>query len=176
VIVGRLLRGLLSVFLAYHGVAMLLSIAQEYPPVGELRAALTRSYERTIGVHQNWTMFTPNPSKSTQWLEAVGTLPDGTQVPIELLFGEPDPHGTIWLYERTNKFERNLCDKTRSSLRAGYVRWLCAEAKESGTPFTHIAFVRALRKTPAPELRAEAGPRESWPIERKDLERWRCKK
>jgi hypothetical protein len=55
------------------------------------------------------------------------------------------------------------------------VRWLCANAKEAGAPYTEIEFSRASKPTPKPSKRAAAGPRETWPIERTRLERWRCK-
>jgi hypothetical protein len=139
-----------------------------------VRAKLTRTYEKTIGVHQNWTMFVPNPGKSTIWLEATG-FRGAEKEAVATLFGEPDPRGTIWLYERANKYERNLAGKERKAMRAGMVRWLCAKAKAAGTPYTEIEFTKASKPTPQPSERAAAGARETWPIERTRLERWRCK-
>jgi hypothetical protein len=119
-------------------------------------------------------MFVPNPGKSTIWLEATG-FRGAEKEAVATLFGEPDPRGTIWLYERANKYERNLAGKERKAMRAGMVRWLCAKAKAAGTPYTEIEFTKASKPTPQPSERAAAGARETWPIERTRLERWRCK-
>lgn len=171
---GRTFRAAMSLFLIFHLTAMGLSIARDVRPLGELRSKLTRTYERTIGVHQNWTMFVPNPGLSTIWLEATGFRGEERES-LPTLFGEPDPHGTIWFYERANKYERNLANKDRKEMRAGLVRWLCQSAKDAGHPYTEIQFDRASKATPAPNARQAAGPRESWPVERKRLERWKCK-
>ena len=171
---GRAFRAGMSLFLLFHLSAMALSAGREVDVVGDVRAKLTRTYEKTIGVHQNWTMFVPNPGTSTIWLEATG-FRGAEKEPVATLFGEPDPHGTIWLYERANKYERNLAGKERKAMRAGLVRWLCANAKEAGAPYTEIEFHRASKPSPTPARRAAAGPRETWPIERTRLERWRCK-
>jgi hypothetical protein len=171
---GRAFRTVMSLFLLFHLSAMMLSVGRDVHVAGDLRATLTRTYEKTIGVHQNWTMFVPNPGTSTIWLEATG-FRGAEKEPVATLFGEPDPHGTIWLYERANKYERNLAGKERKAMRAGMVRWLCANAKEAGTPYQEIEFSRASKRTPKPAARAAAGPRETWPIERTQLERWRCK-
>lgn len=173
---GKITRTLYTAFLAFHLLAMTGSIFQGVAPINEVRKVLTRPYERTIGVHQNWTMFVPNPAQSTTWFRAIGEprSDPGTELELEVLHGRPDPEGVILHYARKNKFDRNMTAKRRDELRAGYVRYLCRIHKEQGVPMSHIAFDAMRMQTPPPGERGEVA-RSAWPVNTTRLERWRCR-
>jgi hypothetical protein len=170
---GRAFRAGMSLFLLFHLTAMTLSLGRDVESSDDLRATLTRTYEKTIGVHQNWTMFVPNPGMSTIWLEATGFRGAETSRSRRCSASRI----------RTDDLALRAGEQVRAEPRGqgaqgdacGMVRWLCANAKEAGAPYTEIEFSRRASRRPSRRKRAAAGPRETWPIERTRLERWRCK-
>ena len=169
------LKILWSLFLVGHLLMMTVSMAKtgrDHPVVGtfwKTARPYTEPYQWTFGLHQNWPMFAPNPRLATSWLEVEGKrASDGGYEPIQMPHGTPDPRGHILLYDRSGKLERNAL--SREHLRAAFVRWAC---RTHPVPLQKVKFVRADQSTPAPGT--AAGPRESWPIRRRELEEWRCK-
>lgn len=135
--------------------------------------AYTEWYQWRIGVHQNWSMFVPNPRLSTTWLEVEGVRKDRTRRALPLIVGEPDPEGAIWTYARAGKHERNAVSGHREKLRMAYTRYYCAKAKAAGDPLKAVEFFAVSVPTPRPEMRADK-PREAWPRRRKKLGGWNC--
>lgn len=156
-----------SLFIVWHLLMMTASMSAASGLTKEL-VKLTDPYQWTFGLHQNWPMFAPNPRLETSWLEAEGKLDDGTVVPLELPHGMPDPEGTILLYDRSGKLERNA--STRDHIRAAFVRWYCRTHEPA------LAKVRfTLVRQPTPPPGSNPGPRSEWKVQRRELEEWRCK-
>ncbi|MEZ4317144.1 MAG: hypothetical protein R3F61_06560 [Myxococcota bacterium] len=156
-----------SVFLVGHLTMMCLSVLGSID-IAKDASKLTDPYQWTFGLHQNWPMFAPNPRLETAWLEMEGKLAsDGSYVPLVLPHGMPDPHGSIVLYDRSGKLERNAI--TRKHLRAAFVRWFCAKTEPE---LQAVRIWRIRQPTPKP---GTPGPRESWPVHRDELEEWRCR-
>lgn len=164
-----LVRALLSVYFVFHGLTMSVSACRD-TPYGERLHPLTDPWQWTVGMHQNWEMFVPDPRRSTTWLDMQGIRQDGTRVPLALPYREGDPDGTILRYDRGGKLVRNAVGD-RKHVRAGLVRWTCRGHEE----LARVAFARVAVPTPPPGRRAEA-PRSAWPSRRSDLETWRCKR
>lgn len=169
-----MLRALISAYLVIHLFTMSVSLARR-SPVGELLHPITDPWQWTVGMHQNWDMFVPDPRLETSWLEVEGIRADGTRVPVAMPHGTPDPRGVILAYDRSGKLERNAVASKRKALRASFVRWICAEQAAAGDPFTEVAFTRAAQATPPPGKRADS-PRADWPIRRSPLETWKCRR
>jgi hypothetical protein len=161
-----------SVYLVIHLFTMSVSLARE-TPYGELFHGLTDPWQWTVGMHQNWDMFVPDPRLETSWLEVEGVRPDGSRVPIAMPHGVPDPQGVILLYDRSGKLERNAISKKRDGLRASFTRWACREHAAAGDPLAEIVFTKASQATVPPAERASR-PRAGWPVRRTPLEGWRC--
>lgn len=166
------LRALVSVYLGVHLITMAVSVARR-TPIGETLHPLTDPWQWTVGMHQNWDMFVPDPRTETAWLEVEGIGRDGERVPIAMPHGVPDPKGAIWLYDRAGKLERNAISGKRAALRASFTRWACRTHAEAGQPLAQVAFVRASQRTVPPGERA-ARPRDTWPVDRRELETWNC--
>ena len=76
--VGLPVRALLTAFIAFHIVAVLLWLT----PATTLNKAflhLTRNYISWAGLWQNWGMFAPEPSRLNIYISAVITHRDGTE-------------------------------------------------------------------------------------------------
>ena len=165
-------RILLCVWLAFHLLTMVVSITKD-TPFGKAVRPYTDPYQWRVGVHQNWTMYAPNPRTSTDWVEYTGIYAGDTEVPLPLDVGRPDPTAVIWSYVRAGKLERNSV--SRKHIRASYVRWFCRTSKEAGKPLRKITATEVRVVTPPPEQRGDL-PRSAWPERRKVLESWNCKR
>lgn len=163
-------RWLLLVWLAAHLLTMSVSMAKD-TAYGKALRPWTDPYQWRVGVHQNWTMYAPNPRMATTWLEYTGIHDDATEVPLAQLVGQPDPTGVITHYEREGKLERN--GVSRKHIRASFVRWYCRVSLEQGKPLRQIRVVKATQHTPPP---SSWTPRSTWPIRRTKLETWNCKR
>ncbi len=186
---GLLSRRLLLAWLCWHLFVMSVDIAKHVErmldpssvpalrPVDRALAAwaglrfLTEPYQWRIGLHQNWSMFVPNPRLNTSWLEVEGERPDGSRIPLPLVVGEPS--GPIWRYARAGKHERNALGTHRKALRMAYTRYYCRTMAARGEPLARVHFTRVARRTPPPAQRGRL-PRERWPVHRTDLGGWNC--
>lgn len=166
------LRALVSVYLGVHLITMAVSVARR-TPIGETLHPLTDPWQWTVGMHQNWDMFVPDPRLETAWLVVEGVRPDGSRVPIAMPHGTPDPQGVILLYDRSGKLERNAVSGKRKALRASFTRWACREHAEAGDRLTEVAFRKRSQRTPRPEAR-DGTPRAEWPVRETELESWNC--
>ena len=169
----KAIRTALHLFLLVHLSMMTISLLSKTPVHKEIKF-LTARYQWTFGLHQNWSMFTPNPRLSTSWMDVVGIRADGSRVSIPLPHGTPEPDGIEWAYDRSGKLERNAIGKHRKKLRAAFVRWVC-RTHEDHDPLRKIEIASMTQTTPTPAERA-AKPRETWPIRRKVMETWNCRR
>src|SRR5688572_24359748 len=103
---GRVATVLLSLFVLWHGAAVLASAGRALPLLGAVRG-VTRGYERVVGAGQRWAMFAP-PPKSTYWLRGAGVDAAGEWRELSLLAGPPRKEGIELRYKRFSKLERNL--------------------------------------------------------------------
>ena len=164
------LRVLLSIFVVVHGLAGAANVLRDTSGGATLRG-VTKPWEKVLAVHQTWPMFAVPPT-ATHWLELRGLRRDGgPEVPLRLLPGEPPHDGTVWVYARHGKLERNAVAKKRDYLRASFTRVLCAAHPE----LKAIRFDRVDRRTPPPAFGAAFRPRPDWPTSRQRLETWNCK-
>ena len=163
-------RILLCIWLAFHLLTMVASMTKELP-IGKAIRPLTDPYQWRVGVHQNWTMYAPNPRVSTVWVEFIGVYGDASTTPLPMFVGRPDTDAIIWRYMRAGKFERNAV--SRKHLRASMVRWYCRTAKEEGKDLRKIRTETVTVITPPPE---KHGPRSEWRETRSPLETWNCKR
>ena len=165
-------RALLLIWLGFHLVTMVASMTKDLP-LGKALRPYTDWYQWRVGVHQNWTMYAPNPRMQTIWVEYVGIRADGSEVPLDLFVGRPDPKGWITRYVRAGKLERN--STSRKHIRASFVRWYCRTSKEAGDPLKHIRAEKVTVPTPPPDKRADMPDRTEWPEKRVRLETWNCR-
>lgn len=163
-------RWLLLAWLALHLFTMTVSMAKD-TAFGKMFRPYTDPYQWRVGVHQNWTMYAPNPRLSTTWLEYTGIHDDKSEVPLELFIGRPDPLGIQTHYEREGKLERNAV--SRKHIRASFVRWYCRTSKEAGKGLRQIRVEKVAVHTPPPE---DFKPRSEWRETRNVLETWNCKR
>lgn len=167
-------RAALHLFLLAHLFMMSVSMANK-TPYGDAFRFLTERYQWTFGLHQNWSMFTPNPRMSTSWMDVVGIRDDGTRVPFALPHGTPEPDGIEWTYDRAGKLERNAIGGHRKKVRAAFVRWACRLNEDTEARFAQVEIAKFSQKTVKPEVRS-ATPRETWPIRRNVMETWNCRR
>lgn len=184
---SRFLRPLLLVWLVWHLFVMSVDLSKHVsrsigPGFGPLYVALdawsglrdwTEWYQWRVGVHQNWSMFVPNPRLSTSWLVVEGVRPDGTRVPLELVVGRPDEDSWIGHYERAGKHERNALARHRDRLRMAYTRHFCRLAREAGEPLKSVQFFQEVQPTPPPARRGLQA-RADWKLTRRELGGWNC--
>lgn len=184
---SRLLRPLLLIWLAWHLFVMSVDIAKHASKrmgsgFGPLDTALdaysglrayTEWYQWRVGVHQNWSMFVPNPRLATSWLVVEGVRPDKTRVPLELEVDRPEVDSWIGHYERAGKHERNALGSHRDRLRMAYTRYFCRVMAERGQPLRSVEFFVEAQRTPPPGRRGEK-PRADWPVSRRPLGGWNC--
>ena len=167
-------RAALHLFLLAHLFMMSVSMANK-TPYEEAFGFLTERYQWTFGLHQNWSMFAPNPRLSSAWMDVVGIREDGTRVPFPLPHGTPEPYGVEWTYDRSGKLERNAIGGHRKKVRAAFVRWACRLNDDGDTRFAKVEVASFSQKTVPPGMRA-ATPREAMPIHRTVLETWNCRR
>lgn len=117
-------RRLLSAFVLWHLVSMGASLTKK-TDLGAAVRQVTGPYEKALGIWQSWGMFGPNPPLGTSWLKVDGILAGGSEVSLPALVGEKEAQRIDWHYQREQKVERNMFDKSKESLRAGYAAWLC---------------------------------------------------
>ncbi|MCA9567201.1 MAG: hypothetical protein KC656_05140 [Myxococcales bacterium] len=192
---ARSIRPLLLVWLVWHLLVMSVDVSKHVSrtlPSGGATAPLqealdtwaslrdpigpwpgTEWYQWRVGVHQNWSMFVPNPRLSTSWLVVEGVRPDKSRVPLPLVVGRPDPNGVIWSYARAGKHERNAEGGHRERLRMAYTRYYCRVMAARGEPLRSVEFFIESQATPPPERRGET-PREQWPVSRRKAGGWNC--
>lgn len=163
-------RWLLLAWLALHLFTMTVSMAKD-TSFGKLFRPYTDPYQWRVGVHQNWTMYAPNPRMSTSWVEYTGVRDDKSELALALPIGRPDPNGIQWWYEREGKLERNAV--SRKHIRASFVRWYCRTQQEKGDPIRQIRAEEVAVHTPPP---GDWRPRTEWRETRKKLETWNCKR
>ena len=163
-------RGLLLCWLAFHLLTMTVSLSKG-SAFHRWMHPYTDWYQWRVGIHQNWSMFAPNPRLSTVWLEFEGVDESGGVEPIPMVSGTPDPHGWILRYARAGKLERNAV--ARKHIRASYVRFFCGKSRSDGHPYRRIQIYKLSQPTIAPALRAHT-PRSEWPTNRTLLEDWNC--
>jgi hypothetical protein len=161
-------RIVLSLLVVFHGVASVGSVLNE-TPVGDTIRVVTRPWEKRLGVHQTWPMF-GSPPRGTTTLRFIGRRGDGSEVELDVLPGEPDPNGVIWMYERGAKLERNASETKRDYLRGSLFRYAC----RTNDGVDRVRIERVTRRSPKPGS-TDVGPRDTWKVSSEKLHDWKCR-
>lgn len=141
-------RVLLSLFLLFHGVTVVSSLAR-HTATGAAVRSVTRPYESLIGIYQGWTMFSPNPPRVDTWGALRMVDGDGQSHPLPAIWGAREDTTVEWYYRRAGKLERNMLLKSRRKYLRMYAQALCA-----ADPRRQLIEVdRVLRHTPTPAKR-----------------------
>ena len=144
-----LARGLTSVLLLLHLIAVVGSLAIGTPP-GDLIRSASRGYERFAGVYQGWSMFAPNPPVTDRWMVITGRTPSGEWISLPPLMGERETAAIELRYQRAGKLERNLLSSSRKRALRDYAQWLC---RQHGV--TRVRIEQVSQRTPKPSARRE---------------------
>ena len=131
-------RRLLTCFIGFHFLSAGGYLLKD-TMAGKTVRTWTKGYERGLGIWQGWGMFSPNPPNGSSYLRATGVTPDGQEVPLEVLVGQPFSEGIRWTYNRSLKLERSTFNpKTNRALRQGYGLWLCERSKTEGVQLQRV--------------------------------------
>lgn len=162
------LRALVSAFVAYHALTLLLHVL----PNGGLAGPFFRQADRLLRVNQymrassniqSWSMFAPNPFRSNIFVRAYVYPREGERWDMGI-----DAHGRrtypYIVYDRMAKIDRRLAEQTHYLTPVG--AWLCREWERlhGGEPALRVEFYKRVTEVPAPEAVYEAPPelRPSW--------------
>ena len=148
-------RLLLSVFIAYHVVVMLVTSLPDDGPAGGLqrllqRVALTRLYAEATANSQNWRFFSPEPPRANVFMRVLVQDASGAVIDVE-----HDSHGRqrypyLW-YSHLRKINRRLA--TEPVYERGYAAWVCRtwERTHGGRAADSVRFVRLTTRVPPPD-------------------------
>ena len=118
-------------------------------------------FRRGLGISQSWSMFAPNPSRSTSWLEVEGRA--GAQWHRLTPSSSAMPTNTDWKlrYERTGKFFRGLLSQAATRDRKAMAAWWCRERPELAT----VRFLQVRVPSSPPGVAPATGPQRRTPVE-----------
>ncbi|MEZ4383553.1 MAG: hypothetical protein R3A79_19640 [Nannocystaceae bacterium] len=155
---GRLGIALVSLFLAYHTLALLLHVT----PSGGLARQAEDGFGRALGVRayihatsnvQSWSMFAPNPFRENIFVRVLVEGADGEVTDLG-----HDIHGRrrypYVVYDRLAKINRRLADQ--QWYLEPYAAWVCREWERThgGEPARRVHLVKLTSHIPP--------PREAW--------------
>ncbi len=141
---GRLLVGILAGLLVFSVVVWNL-------PAGEVRDDLradVRPLVRTLGLDQTWSLFSPDPSRTSVDVRAEIHFTDGTVEIDRLPDGDP-LIGALREY-RWRKYERRLREDDNVRLSIPAAEWFAHRHASPSRPVAQVVFVRRVSTTPDP--------------------------
>jgi hypothetical protein len=142
-----LYRLVVGLFLCMHGWMVVGSLANERDWGKQMRAK-TRTYERALGIHQNWSMFAPNAPRSSVWMKVEADAVWDEVVEIEPPVGGPLPGPFEWHYRRLGKLERLGVKKSHSDIRRVLAKTWCKRLDEQKMPVKTIRIHQYWQPTP----------------------------
>ncbi|MEC7946808.1 MAG: hypothetical protein VX265_04525 [Myxococcota bacterium] len=126
---------------------MIGSLARERDWGADMRMR-TRTYERALGIHQNWSMFAPNAPRSSVWMAAEAETARNETVVLRPPLGRLLPGPVEWHYRRLGKLERLGVKKSHSDIRRALTRTWCRRMHDDGTPITAVRILQYWQPTP----------------------------
>ena len=147
-------RRLLSLFIGYHVVVMIVSSLPSDGPAAGLQRLLTRVtlmrlYAEATANSQNWRFFSPEPPRENVFMRVLVQDAGGTVTDVQ-----HDSHGRqrfpyLW-YDHLRKVNRRLA--TESAYERGYAAWVCRtwERTHGGHAADSVRFVRLTTRVPPP--------------------------
>lgn len=142
-----IIRFIVGVYLAYHGFSVVGSLARERDWGADMRTK-TRTYERALGIHQNWSMFAPNAPRSSVWMEVEAETDQDETLVLQPPLGQVLPGPVEWHYRRLGKLERLGVKKSHSDIRRALTRTWCRRMHEDERPITAVRILQYWQPTP----------------------------
>ncbi len=153
---GRLGLVLVSLFVGYHTLALLLHVTPHGGLAKRAKEMIgygikTGAYIRATSNIQTWSMFAPNPHRSNIFVRVYAEDRDG-----QLWDLGHDIHGRrrypYVVYDRMAKINRRLAD--RSTYLEPYAAWACREWERThgGEPARRVHLVKIWTKIPPPSV------------------------
>ena len=151
---GLLGTVLVSIFIAYHLVAVLVHSAPPSSALGPLQAALNRhiqtgEYLRGAGIARNWAVFAPDAPRHNLFTRVLVEGADGQEHDLG-----HEPFGRrnypYLFYDRMGKINREMLRK--KPYRLSYAGWVCRdwERRHGGEPARAVRLVPIRTRVPAP--------------------------
>ena len=144
--------------MAWLGVAGVLAL-DHLPALQPVAAALGPA-RRGLGISQSWSMFAPNPPRSTFWLEVEGRrgarwhpLPQPGSAPLQ--------DGPRWRYSRASKLTRGLVAEAATRDRRHLAQWWCRQ----DPTLAAVRFLHTRLPSSPPGVAASTGPSSRTPLE-----------
>lgn len=157
--------------MAWHGWAVVGSLGRERDWGKDIRTH-TRTYEKALGIHQNWSMFAPNAPRSSIWMDVEGDAVWDEVLTIQPPLGQVLPGPIEWHYRRLGKLERLGLKKSHSDIRRALARTWCARMDARKETVTAVRFYQNWVTTPSPSKRRKGIEPE---IKRKLRQEVRCR-
>jgi len=137
----KLKRPLISIFLAFHIVAITCwCIPMDNPGVGIVRR-LVRPYFLWSGLFQSWDMFAPSPKSANTYVEAQILYKDGTREVFTLPRMELLGLSEKFFKERYRKFTDNLIDERFDLMLTDVARHIARSKSSPGNPVKLVVLV-----------------------------------
>lgn len=171
---------LLTVFIAYHVVVLIVgNLPAEGPTAGLSRLftryALMDLYRQLTGTPQGWRLFSPNPPVGNEYMRVLVEDQGGRSADVE-----HDSYGRqtypYLSYDRLRKVNRRL--SRDPAYQPGYAAWVCRtwERTHGGQPAVEVRFVRLVTQIPPPAAALATGGYDParLPVETREAGRYRC--
>jgi len=153
---GRFGVALVSLFIGYHALSLLLHVTPHGGLAKRAREVLghglkTGAYIRASANNQTWSMFAPNPHRSNVFVRVLAEDRAG-----EVWDLGHDMHGRrrypYVFYDRMAKINRRLAD--RSAYLGPYAAWVCREWERThgGEPARRVHLVKISTRVPPPQV------------------------
>lgn len=145
---------LVSLFIAFHLVAVLVHSAPPSPALGPLQAFLNRhahtgDYLRAAGIARSWAVFAPDAPRHNVFIRVLVEGADGQEQDLG-----HEPFGRrqypYFFYDRMGKINREMLRK--KPYRLSYAGWVCREweRRHAGEPAREVRLVPIRTRVPAP--------------------------
>ena len=144
---------MIGLYLMVHGWMVVGSLASDRD-WGQWMRAKTRTYERALGIHQNWSMFAPNSPRSSVWMVVEGVAVWDEVIQIQPPLGGPLPGPVEWHYRRLGKLERLGVKKSHSDIRRVLARTWCQRMDADKQTLKKVRIHQYWQPTPTMAQRA----------------------
>jgi hypothetical protein len=147
--------GLISLFIAYHVVALAVFNLPDAPLTRGLKHVVDRrldvqAYVRATGNYQDWGLFAPEPARLNLFMRVVVETPHGELVDLghDIHEGRRYPY---LIYDRMGKVNRRLWQS--EGYRSAYAAWVCRdwERLHGGEPVRAVRLTELATRIPPPE-------------------------